>query len=417
MSGPTVVGAYRGTATTSTVVMKDGLQPTLTPPDLRVANLLRIIQELRARGGVSRSELARRSGLAVPTVHRLVSELMQAGFVVEDTLPADGARLGRPPVMYRFNDHACVVAAVDVGNATTRYALASASGTVLVSSAADTRPTREGLARSMEKELTGLLRKHHLSVGELAAVGVGIASAVDPRSGSLSNPPEHGDWHGFNLGDHLRRRFGCEVAVVQDDHLAAMAECSSAGTAPGAQSLLLIEVGKGIGVGWAVNGRSVAGTRGRFGRIANWPVTDVPPGGRPDATLAECLTVDGLMAQYRARRGKRVLGDGAGLIAAASAGDRKALQVVAWAATEIAAILARLCAVIDPDAVVFGGGLSRAFPVLEPHLRAKLPDEIDVLSSTLADQAVLVGAALAATRFVESWLSARLLRPEAPRQV
>ena len=48
---------------------------TLVPADVRLANLLRIVQELRGADTLSRSEVARQVGMSLPTAHRLVADL------------------------------------------------------------------------------------------------------------------------------------------------------------------------------------------------------------------------------------------------------------------------------------------------------------------------------------------------------
>ena len=118
--------------------------------------------------------------------------------------------------------------------------------------------------------------------------------------GSCARRRSTAEWDGLPLRDELGRQLGCEVTVAQDDHLSPIAESSDAGTFPGASSLLVIEIGRGIGVGMTLDGAPIAGAHRRFGRIAGWPVTD--PAGAP-GTLGECLVTGGLVRPVpRARR-------------------------------------------------------------------------------------------------------------------
>src|SRR5271163_567021 len=108
------------------------VQPAV-PADMRVSNLLRLLGELRQAEMLSRSDLARLTGLGVPTVHRLIHELVAADLVVEIPAVQDSSLKGRPAVMYRLLERGVLVAGVDVGNETTRFAVASASGRILAS--------------------------------------------------------------------------------------------------------------------------------------------------------------------------------------------------------------------------------------------------------------------------------------------
>ena len=65
--------------------------------------------------------------------------------------------------------------------------------------------------------------------------------------------------------------------------------------------------------------------------------------------------------------------DGAALAAAARGGDRQAQEVFGWAAVSIADLVSRLQQLCDPQAVVIGGGLARAYDLLEPGMAARLP--------------------------------------------
>jgi predicted NBD/HSP70 family sugar kinase len=383
---------------------------TLAPSDVRVANLMRVISELRGHGWLSRSDLARLTGLAVPTVHRLVSELVGLDLVIADEPVNDESRLGRPPSMYRFRQELGLLAGFDIGNQTTRFAVASLAGQVLASSSVPTADIEDDLVGGTVGLLQKLLADADASPRQLAGVGVGIAAAVDPRTGTLLRPPRYRQWQGVPLAQQLQERLGCEAVVDQDDHLAAVAECSRAGTVPDARSVVVLAIGKGIGVGFAQDETQMSGHGGRFGRIASWPVTPHRGARLPGQTLEECLTGDGLVAQYRLRGGEGPVADGLGLFAAARDGDALARTVVAWAGREIADVAYRLHTLFDPEALVLGGGLAGGFDLLERDLARHAPGTGALLRpSVLGEAAVLTGALLGAQRCVEPWLHARIV--------
>jgi len=102
--------------------------------------------------------------------------------------------------------------------------------------------------------------------------------------------------------------------------------------------------------------------------------------------------------------------DGAALAIAARGGDRQAQEVFDWAAVSIADLVSRLQLLCDPQAVVIGGGLARAYDLLEPGLAGRLPPRLKVARSVLGEQAVVVGAVFVAGSHVDSWLRNRLAR-------
>jgi predicted NBD/HSP70 family sugar kinase len=376
------------------------------PADVRLANLARIVDELRQAGVLSRSEVARRVGISLPTAHRLVSDLADLELVEEEEPEADNSRLGRPPVVYRFREDAGLLVGVDVGNETTRLALTTLSGRVLTAQAVTSDRLGSDLSGALVAKVTDMVSSAGQAMARLAGAGVGIAASVDP-AGILRAPPIHTEWDGLPLADELGRKLGCEVTVAQDDHLSPIAESSDAGTFPGASSLLVIEIGRGIGVGMTLDGVPIAGAHRRFGRIAGWPV--VGPSGTP-GTLGECLVTGGLVRLYHERGGSREVRDGATLAVAARGGDQQAQEVFTWAAESIADLVSRLQLLCDPQAVVIGGGLARAYDLLEPGMAGRLPPRLKVARSVLGEQAVVVGAVFVAGSHVDSWLRKRLAR-------
>jgi predicted NBD/HSP70 family sugar kinase len=376
------------------------------PADVRLANLARIVDELRHAGALSRSEVARRVGISLPTAHRLVSDLAGLQLVEKEEPEADNSRLGRPPVVYRFREDAGLLAGIDVGNESTRLAVTTLAGRVITAQTVTSDRLGPDLAGALVAKVTEMVSGTGQPLAQLAGIGVGVAASVDP-AGILRAPPIHTEWDGLPLGDELSRGLGCEVTVAQDDHLSPIAESSAAGTFPAASSLLVIEIGRGIGVGMTLDGVPIAGAHRRFGRIAGWPVTS-PAGAL--GTLGESLVTGGLVRFYHERGGSREVRDGAALATAARGGDQRAREIFGWAAAAAADLVGRLQLLCDPEAVVIGGGLARAYDLLEPGMTERLPSRLKVARSVLGEQAVVVGAVLVAGSHVDSWLRKRLAR-------
>jgi glucokinase len=394
---------------------------TSVPADVRLANLGRVVRELRSAGALSRAEVARRSGVSVATGHRLISDLADSGLVQQQPTTPGPAQLGRPPVVYRFRDDVALLAAADVGNETTRLAVTTLAGRTMASCSLSSDRLDDRLAATLADRFAELAAQAAAADGAadagdaehpLAGAGIGIASAVD-ADGVLHAPPLHKSWDGLPLRESLAEQLGCQVSVAQDDHLSPVAESSDVGTFPGTSSLLVLEIGRGIGVGMTLDGVPVSGARQRFGRIAGWPVGIRPQRDRPlpGTTLGECLVAGGLVSQYYAAGGAPAVRDGAGLAAAARARDELAGAVFAWAAREIADLVVRLHLLCDPEAVVIGGGLARSYDLLEPAITAAArAHRIRVAPSVLGDQAVIAGAVLAANSLAQGWLTDRLAR-------
>jgi predicted NBD/HSP70 family sugar kinase len=379
--------------------------PRLSTSAGRKENLLVLLHELRHADALTRTELARLTGLAIPTVHRLLADLLRSGLVAEEEATRATGGLGRPASLYRFASPIASVAGVDVGNETTRVAVAAANGTIIGSMSLPTPDIAEDLAGGIVESLASVIATLPTATGPLVGVGVGISASVDP-AGRLAKAPIHHGWNGLPLRPMLEERISCPVVVEQDDHLSALAELSDRGTAPGVSSLLVVNYGRGIGAGVVVDGALIRGAHGRAGRIADWPAN-----GQHAETLGQQLLPEAMTASYQAQGGTGNVVDGASLCAAARGGDPVARSIVDRAAAGIADVFLRLAGAFDPESMVLGGGFAGSFDLFDQEIKlamSGLPDPPSVTPSVIAGQAVLIGGLIAADPFVEKWLAERV---------
>lgn len=369
----------------------------------RRENLLALLRELRHADTVTRSDLARLTGLAVPTVHRLLAALLDSGLVAEEESTRATGGLGRPASLYRFNRSVASVAGVDVGNETTRVAVATANGTIIGSTSMPTPEIATDLAGGITATLTSVIARLPHAAGPLAGVGVGISAAVDPATGRIATASIHRGWDGMSLRTMLEERISCPVVIEQDDHLSALAELSDRGTVPGASSLVVVNYGRGIGAGIVIDGAVVRGSRGRAGRIAHWPAYQ-----QRGTTLGGQLLPDAMIAAYQAGGGTGRAVDGATLCGLARTGDPVARKLISRAAAGIADVFLRLAVTFDPENMVMGGGFAGSFELFEGEINAAmsaLADPPAITPSAIGAEAVLIGGLIAADPFVERWLA------------
>ena len=171
------------------------------PADVRLANLARIVEELRHAGALSRSEVARRVQVSLPTAHRLVSDLAELQLVEEEEPEADNSRLGRPPVVYRFRDDVGLLAGIDVGNETTRLSVTTLAGRVITAQAVTSDRLGADLSGALVARIT-----------EMVSDG-GARVTVDAGSKTLTTTAEPVYGHG-----HLLGRPDATVTRLSEEH-------------------------------------------------------------------------------------------------------------------------------------------------------------------------------------------------------
>jgi len=238
------------------------------------------------------------------------------------------------------------------------------------------------------------------STGAVDSVGVALPGLFDENGVALLLPNLYGDWVGRAVREPLERRFGQAVALVNDGHAFALAE-ARVGAARGSRVAICVVCGTGVGGGLVVGGKLHLGVSDRAGEIGHHTV--ILDGPRCECGNDGCLeTVAG--ARAIARDAGRASFDE--VVAAARAGDVRAVEALARAARLIGTAVANLTIFLAPERVVIGGGVAEAGDLLLGPLRETVHrragnvaplDRIELVHATLGSHAGAIGAALFAS--------------------
>ena len=292
------------------------------------------------------------------------------------------------------------VLAFDVGGTDIKSALFDADGTAL---GLRRTPTPAGgddsPARLIDRlaELSDELRAQHPDVVP-EAIGLVVPGIVDPERGIGVFSSNLG-WRDAPMRELMSARFGMPVAFDHDVRMASWAEHVLGGARDYANAVVLI-IGTGIAGALLVNGRpyTAGGYAGEIGHspIGEWPC---PCGAR--GCLEAVASAGAISRRYTDATGEVV--DGAReVIARAAAGDETAARIWNDALDALTMSIAQLTAVIAPQAVVIGGGLSRAGGALFDELRTRLADRLsfhripELVPAELSGNAGILGSALRA---------------------
>jgi glucokinase len=304
---------------------------------------------------------------------------------------------------------------VDVGGTKVAGGVVAPDGNVLATARRSTPTASVAETEAAVAEVVAELVDAH--GGPMAAVGVGAAGWFD-RTGDVVLFSPHLAWRHSSLRRDLAARLQRPVWVGNDADAAAWAEYRF-GAARGAELALCVTLGTGIGGGIVAGGRL---QRGAHGVAGEWGHMRVVPDGR----LCPCGN-RGCWEQYAsgsalattarevatrspaaaARLLDRVHGDAARLTGedvarAAAEGDPVALSLVSDVGEWLGQGIADLAAVLDPDVVVIGGGVSVLGEMVLRPARERLDRALPgrgfrpgprVVGAALGARAGLVGAA------------------------
>lgn len=333
------------------------------PTVLRDLNLRTVLQLLRVHHPCSCSDLARYSGLSVPTVASSVARLEDMGLAKR--LGKGSSSGGRPPHLLRFNESYGYVAGVDISGSLIRVGIADLSGQLLGESEGEIGERIWPMA-VVERivSLLGALREElRIPAKRLLAVGAAAPGITDVAAGLVVSVPSMPGWENVPLGRLLAEKLRVEVVVENDVNLAALGE-HSYGIAQGERNFVFVHIGRGVGAGLIINGQVHHGpewTAGEIGYLLVFgklqPVRKSHVGAL-EAAIGTC----GIERQWRelvAQNGDAGLHDlsSTEILDRAANGDPLARQIVDKTSDYLAMVCSYLSLILNCSLIVFGGEL------------------------------------------------------------
>jgi glucokinase len=243
----------------------------------------------------------------------------------------------------------------------------------------------------------------------IGAVGLAIAGNVAADGSNVLFSP-HLPLAGEPLAAHLASQLGLPVMLDNDANAAAWAEHET-GAGRGASELLFVALGTGLGAGLVIRDELYRGAQGFAGEAGH--ITVVVGGRQCPCGARGCweryASGTALVAEYLERGGDPEVG-GPGITTAAKAGDPTATAALAEVGEWLGRGLASLVAVLDPERIVVGGGVSEAGDLLLEPARASLAMAVTgggrrplpgVVGAELGNEAGVVGAAMLARQLIQ----------------
>ncbi|MGV9905712.1 ROK family protein [Streptomyces sp. NPDC003388] len=311
---------------------------------VRSHNTALVLDLLRGAGaaGISRLELAERTGLTPQAVSKITARLREAGFAAEAGRRASTG--GKPRTVLRLVPEAGHAVGVHLDRDELRAVLVDLDGAVVGerSAALDLGDGAGAVLEVVAGEVAGLvgealgggdaagglsggpaggLSGGLSGVGSLLGVGVALPGPLDHVRGVLHRVTGFPEWDGFPLRDALVERLGVPVVVDKDTNAAALGlsvgVCGGAAGdgGPGAVeggSFAYLHLGTGLGAGLVIGGDVHRGARTGAGEFGHQVVQlDGPACECGDRGCVEVLCL-GAVARGELREAARVLGVGAG---------------------------------------------------------------------------------------------------------
>jgi predicted NBD/HSP70 family sugar kinase len=380
--------------------------PTGSPAgteQVRRQNTGLVLRALRAEGPATRTELARRTGLAKATVGTIVGELAVVRAVTEDDSVSPAPGRGRPGKPVTLTGESILGLGLEVNVDYVAAVALDLAGRVKV---VETRPVATAGRPPSTRQLVELatdVRSSLVADGHtVVRATVAVPGLVAHDNRTVSWAPNLG-WVSRELAAELEAAFDgdCPTTIDNDANCAALAEASH-GAATDVRDSLYLTGTIGIGAGIVQHGQLLRGGAGFAGEVGHMPIGD-------PAAVCGC----GRLGCWEASVGLRAMlaavgmeEDATPLQTAVSVAERAATDEVVRAALEVLGLdlgrgLATLAAVLDPAAIVLGGYFVPLGEYIVPAAQAVLAERIpsaaihlpEIRLSTLGIHAAALGAA------------------------
>ncbi|WNG38049.1 ROK family transcriptional regulator [Archangium violaceum] len=330
-------------------------------------NSAAILRLVRQEAGLSRADLAKRSGLTKSTVSLLVQELIDEGWLCESEAPVSNA-VGRRPTPLQLDPSRLALIGAEIGVDYLNVVACNLQGKLLGSCQQPYSPSDLG---STLTALAGLVAQQDASLcaqgWRVLGISVGVPGTVDVHGHRVGMVPNLG-WHHQDIEQPLckaLKRAGVRqspVKVLNEANAAALSEYVF-GTGAQTNSLVYLSMGIGVGGGIVLGDRLHLGHDGTAGEVGHTVLQlDGPPcrcGSRGCAETfisqrAVSLDITGtpdpvLPIDELARR--------------VAGGDATAVAAARRAGRYLGMLMQNICNMLDPAVLVLGGPMVQLGPV------------------------------------------------------
>lgn len=342
---------------------------------LKRINRMALVRLVKAEPGMSRVDLAGRTGLTKTTVGMLVQELIDEGWLRQNA-PAEGQRVGRRPLPLTLDPDRIGLLGAEVGVDYINVVGCNLLGELLHAKRVSYQ--HRDVTRSL-RTLASMVARTHAALAEggrrVLGLGVAVPGMIDARDGALRFAPNIG-WHGVHIEPILGARLAeaglseLSLAVINDASAAALSEYVF-GVEHQTGPLVYLTIGIGLGGGLVLSDRLYQGHDGIAGEVGH---TILHRGG-PRCACGRQGCAETFISQRAVSR--EVTGQDSPilpidtLVQRLAAGDRATLKAARHAGEHLGILLQNLANSFNPAVIVLGGPLVQ---LGDPFVKAALSE-------------------------------------------
>jgi predicted NBD/HSP70 family sugar kinase len=366
---------------------------------IRDINRQIVLNYVREREPISRAEIARETDLQRSTISAIVEALTAEGLVEE--VGEGESTGGRRPTLLRLRTKEAIAIGVAITPSVTTVATSDLAGRIVEQKDFLTDPDPENTLR----DVIALVQQFSLNnKGSIEAVGVSLPGLVDPATGNAVYVP-YFKWRDIPVAKMISAAIGLPVIIDNDANAVALAELwFGRPEVSDARDFILVLVAEGVGTGIIFDGQVYRGQRGAAGEFGHMVIGTHAP------VACSCGNYDCWEAFSSERAAVARYVKLSGEDNAASFGFRELVdQAISGGVSARASLvetahylgvgISNLVVGFSPEAVVVGGEIARAWPLVESALTETIEHSVRrglpsarILPSTLGEKPTLRGA-------------------------
>lgn len=366
---------------------------------IRDINRQIVLNYVREREPISRAEIARETDLQRSTISAIVEALTAEGLVEE--VGEGESTGGRRPTLLRLRTKEAIAIGVAITPTCTTVATSDLAGRIVQQEEFLTDPDPEKTLR----DVIALVREFSVrNKGSIEGVGVSLPGLVDPSTGNAVYVP-YFQWRDIPISKVISAAVGLPVVIDNDANAVALAELwFGRPEVSDARDFILVLVAEGVGTGIIFDGQVYRGQRGAAGEFGHMVIGTHAP------VACSCGNLDcweafsserAALARYRNRSAEEpaAIFGFRDLVDQALRGEANAREALIETAHYLGVGISNLVVGFSPEAVVVGGEIVRAWPLVESALTETIEHSIrrglasaTILPSTLGEKPTLRGA-------------------------
>ncbi|WP_057760747.1 ROK family transcriptional regulator [Cytobacillus praedii] len=358
-----------------------------------------VLNKIRLSEPISRAQIAKETSLTPPTVSSIVKELIDQGLVRESTLGHSSG--GRKPTMLHIHTSAFYVIGIDAGPEKVECILTDLTGkTIERNSRLLSKPiTNEQFLSILKESIREILQISNMNRDKIIGIGIAMHGAVDIETGTSLVAPIL-NLRNIPIKAALEEEFNLTIKVENDARAMALGESWFGGHGE-VDSMVAVNIGRGVGAGVIMNGKLYHGAQGIAGELGHMTI-DI------NGDVCECgnqgclqTLVSGSSIAKRARKqvtkGELTAKE---IFEFAQNGNADCVHLLQETGEMIGIGLTNLIHLVNPSKIVLGGGVMKSEKFIMPALLETIQQrsltteakKTKVTVTRLGDDVTLLGA-------------------------